>query len=64
MNPSKMAELGLTPKTGYSAITTVILEGVLTEKGRPREKRGKTGRQRGHEKRRQGTKRALARGDV
>jgi AcrR family transcriptional regulator len=39
MNPSKMAELGLTPTAGYSAITTVILEGVLTEKGRPRETR-------------------------
>jgi len=34
MNPTKMAELGLTPKTGFSAILTVILEGVITEKGR------------------------------
>jgi AcrR family transcriptional regulator len=34
MNPEKMAELGLTPKTGFSAIITVILEGVITEKGR------------------------------
>ena len=34
MNPSKMAELGLTPATGYAAIVTVTLEGVLTEKGR------------------------------
>ena len=46
MNPSKMAELGLTPKTGYSAITTIILEGVLTGQGRPRERRRETGRQR------------------
>jgi hypothetical protein len=64
MNPSKMAELGLTPKTGYSAITTVILEGVLTEKGRPRAKRGETGRQRDHGKRSRGTKRGSVRGDV
>jgi AcrR family transcriptional regulator len=34
MNPTKMAELGLTPATGYVSITTVILEGLLTEKGR------------------------------
>jgi AcrR family transcriptional regulator len=34
MNPTKMAELGLTPATGYVNITTVILEGLLTEKGR------------------------------
>jgi AcrR family transcriptional regulator len=34
MNPAKMAELGLTPKTGFSAILTVILEGVITEKGK------------------------------
>jgi AcrR family transcriptional regulator len=34
MNPPKMAELGLTPKTGFLAILTVILEGVITEKGR------------------------------
>ena len=39
MNPPKMAELGLTPKAGYRTITTVILEGVLTDKGRPREPR-------------------------
>jgi len=54
MNPSKMAELDLTPKTGYSAITTVILEGVLTKKGRPREK--PEGRQRDQETGRQGGK--------
>jgi AcrR family transcriptional regulator len=34
MNPTKMAELGLTPATGYVNIITVILEGILTEKGR------------------------------
>ena len=34
MNPPKMAELGLTPKTGYLSVTTVILEGLLTAKGR------------------------------
>jgi AcrR family transcriptional regulator len=34
MNPAKMAELGLTPATGYVNIITVVLEGILTEKGR------------------------------
>lgn len=34
MNPPKLAELGLTPKEGYLTIITVILEGVMTEKGR------------------------------
>ena len=34
MNPPKMAELGLTPKTGYVSVVTVMLEGLLTEKGR------------------------------
>jgi AcrR family transcriptional regulator len=34
MNPTKMAELGLTPASGYLNITKVILEGLLTEKGR------------------------------
>lgn len=34
MNPPKMAELGLTPKTGYLSVITVILEGLLTKKGR------------------------------
>jgi AcrR family transcriptional regulator len=34
MTPPKMAELGLTPKTGFVTIITVILEGVLTDKGR------------------------------
>jgi AcrR family transcriptional regulator len=34
MIPSKMAELGVTPQTGPTSIITVVLEGVLTEKGR------------------------------
>jgi AcrR family transcriptional regulator len=34
MNPPKMAELGLTPKSGFLTIITVVLEGVLTEKAR------------------------------
>ena len=34
INPEKLTELGLSPKNGFSAITTVILEGVLTETGR------------------------------
>ncbi len=33
MNPAKMEDLGLTPKGGYSAITSVILHGVITKKG-------------------------------
>jgi len=34
MNPTKMDELGLEPKTGYSAIIGVLLDGVITQKGR------------------------------
>ena len=34
MNPPKMEELGLTPKTGFSAIIRVVLEGLTTEKAR------------------------------
>jgi hypothetical protein len=34
MIPPKMAELGLTPKTGFSAIISVILEGIVTTEGR------------------------------
>ena len=34
MNPPKMAELGLSPATGYMSIMTVIFEGLLTGKGR------------------------------
>jgi AcrR family transcriptional regulator len=54
MNPPKMAELGLTPKSGFLTIITVFLEGVLTEKGRSRERSGdkeQTGRQRDNESR-------------
>jgi AcrR family transcriptional regulator len=36
MNPPRMAELGLTPKTGLTAILTVVLEGVITSEGRSR----------------------------
>ena len=36
MNPVRMAELDLTPRTGYSTIIDVVFEGVLTEKGRRR----------------------------
>jgi len=34
MNPPKMEELGMMPKEGYAGILTVVLEGVLTAKGR------------------------------
>jgi AcrR family transcriptional regulator len=34
LNPPKMAELKLTPKTGFSAIIAVILHGALTNAGR------------------------------
>jgi AcrR family transcriptional regulator len=34
MNPQKIAELNLTPKSGFSAIITVFLEGMITKKGR------------------------------
>jgi AcrR family transcriptional regulator len=34
MNPPRLAELGLTVQAGFSAIITVILEGVLSPKGR------------------------------
>jgi AcrR family transcriptional regulator len=65
MNPPKMAELGLTPKTGFLTIITVVLEGVLTEKGRSRERHGEkairrhvtdgeTGKQGDQEKRKPG----------
>jgi AcrR family transcriptional regulator len=33
VNPSKMAELGLTVKAGYATVVNVILEGVLAKKG-------------------------------
>jgi len=34
MNPEKMAELSLTPRSGFTAIIAVILEGVVTRMGR------------------------------
>lgn len=34
MNPPKMAQLDLTVRTGFSAIISIIFEGILTEKGR------------------------------
>ena len=34
VNPPMMEELGLTPTTGFTAIISVILQGVITEKGR------------------------------
>jgi AcrR family transcriptional regulator len=36
MNPPKLVELGLTPKAGLTSIIRVILEGVMTERRRPR----------------------------
>lgn len=36
MNPEKMEELGLDPKTGYAAIISVILDGVILKHGRAR----------------------------
>jgi len=40
MNPPKMAELGLTPKTGFVSIISVILEGVITETARSKLRSG------------------------
>jgi hypothetical protein len=34
MNPAKMAELNLTLQAGFSTVTAVVLEGVLTERAR------------------------------
>lgn len=34
MNPTKMEQLDLTPHKGFTAIISVILEGIVTEKGR------------------------------
>lgn len=70
MNPPKMAELGLTPKSGFLAILTVVLEGVLTEKVRSRERQGdRETRRQGEKTRRQRNKEikkqdGLTRGDV
>ena len=36
LNPSKLTELSLTPKTGFTAVITVILEGVMTNTARDR----------------------------
>ena len=38
MNPPKLADLGMTPRDGYLTIITVVLEGVLTDRGRPGER--------------------------
>jgi AcrR family transcriptional regulator len=34
VNPTKVEELGLTPKTGFASVIKVVLEGVITWKGR------------------------------
>ena len=34
MNPSKLEELGLLPKAGFTAVMRVVLEGLITEKAR------------------------------
>jgi AcrR family transcriptional regulator len=34
VNPAKVEELGLTPKTGFASVVKVVLEGVITRKGR------------------------------
>src|SRR5216117_4307994 len=34
MNPAKVEELGLTPRSAFSAVVKVVLEGVITPKGR------------------------------
>ncbi|HWN24055.1 MAG TPA: TetR/AcrR family transcriptional regulator [Candidatus Sulfotelmatobacter sp.] len=34
VNPTKVEELGLTPKTGFASVVKVVLEGVITRKGR------------------------------
>lgn len=34
VNPQRLLELELTPKAAFSAIITIMLEGVMTEKGR------------------------------
>ena len=34
VNPTKVEELGLTPKSGFSAVIKVVLEGVIARKGR------------------------------
>jgi AcrR family transcriptional regulator len=34
VNPAKVEELGLTPKTGFASVVKIVLEGVITRKGR------------------------------
>ena len=34
MNPQKMEEFGLTPRTGFLTVIGVVLRGVMTDKGR------------------------------
>lgn len=34
VNPAKVEELGLTPKTAFASVVQVVLEGVITRKGR------------------------------
>ena len=34
VNPTKVEELGLTPKTAYSAVIEVVLKGALTDHAR------------------------------
>jgi len=34
VNPAKVEELGLAPKTGFASVVKVVLEGVITPKGR------------------------------
>lgn len=36
INPQKLEELGLTPKAAFPMVVTVVLQGMLTEKGRAR----------------------------
>src|SRR5262249_47999973 len=36
VNPPRLAEFGLSPKSGFTAIISVILEGALTPEGRRR----------------------------
>src|SRR5438552_5021386 len=33
VNPAKVEELGLTPKTGFASVVKVVLEGVITRRG-------------------------------
>ena len=34
MNPHKLGELGLTPKTGFAQVISVFIEGIATDEGR------------------------------